>query len=303
MTSSALLSPNANVEIAWMLDESRASATSLLKSLGTKSFSLNDVTFVPPIINGASTWAPLRRAVYDPLGRELRLEWKVGADKARTELRYAGKGLKLSGGTSVLNFSLQGGVAWVEMRNREDGATGLCPIEVPVETLLACDEETYARTPEDLLRMLGSMAGGKQADSSLGRTAKSRGNQKGEKRVFLWSERVRDLAARMRYFEETLLEESHGRVERQWLISLFEQIHKAHDPAGTSDEHEQVWRAWVRLELWLVAKNMAKGLSDPRDRTFWRKRTRRFRRLGITHMSDPVKKQIHAVIRALREDA
>ena len=292
-----------NIEAAWILNERWEDARRLLRAISSKGRSIDEVEFVEPSINPVNAWLPLRHATYNPLQHALKLEWKNPADASRTALRYAGRSFSLDDKTHVHPFHLVDGISWLETRKRGGGATdGCCPIDVPVELLPACKKAEMERTPEDWLRMLGTVSA--EGDDAESRSDISRGKpEQGPGAGFKWSERVRDLAGKMRYLVETLRDESLNSTEKQWLLKLFDHIYDTHDPSAiSSEEHEQVWRAWVRLELWHAAKNLSTVAPSRRDRAGWRERTQRLRRrLRITKLPPAIRSQLRVTIKALEE--
>ena len=302
MTHAALMAPTShgNVESAWIFDERWQDAKRIFRGLGSKARLIDDADFEEPPMSRVAAWMPLRRATYDPLQRELRVEWKEADDARRTIVRYAGHPLSL-GHDGCHNFALVNGIGWLVTRKRDGGAAeGCCPIEVPVELLPACQTDATKRTPEEWLRMLGAV-------SADGIEIGSRDTTKhGEGKLdpsggFEWSERVRDLAARMRYIEGALGDEALNSVEREWLLKLFLHIYDSHDPSAIMGTHEQIWRAWVRLELWRAAENLATTSTTKTDRALWRARAQRLRRrLGVSRLSPAIRSQMRDAVRALR---
>jgi hypothetical protein len=245
-------------------------------------------------------WMPLRRASYDPLAHTIRVEWKEPGDASRTVLRYAGRPLVLDR-SACQNFDLIESVGWLVTRKRGGGAAdGCCPIEVPVELLPACQSGVPQRSPEDWLKLLGSVSSG-PVETGTRDTTKSGDAPLDPTRGFEWSERVRDLSARMRYFEVALTDEASTAVEREWLQKLFRHIYDSHDPKGVGHPHEGVWRVWVRLELWQAAERLATGSSTKTDRALWRANASRMhRRLGVSSLSPVLRSQMRSTIKALR---
>jgi hypothetical protein len=305
MTSAALLvsSVRGNIEAAWILDERWKHVKGLLGMLGSKGRSIDDAEFVEPSLNSINTWMPLRGATYDPIHRILRVEWKDSSDGRRTVLRYADKQLALDSGIFVRPFDLVDGIAWLVTHKRGGGeADGCCPIDIPVELLPACRKNEIERTPEEWLKMLGAVS--EDGDDAEGRkdTAGRKGNHVPAER-FSWSERVRDLAARMRYIEEALCEKTDAltSVEREWLCKLVQQIFAAHEPSAIVG-HEQVWRAWVRLEICHAAENISANAPSPRERANWRSRAKRLKKgIGISKLPPIVQKQGRLARRTLGE--
>ena len=118
---------------------------------------------------------------------------------------------------------------------------------------------------------------------------------------FKWSERVRDLAARMRYLVDALGDETLTSVEREWLLRLFHHIHDSHDPSAFASTHEQVWRVWVRMELWQAAESLTTSSTDRTERARWRERAHRLRRrLGVSRLSPALRSQMRVAVKALR---
>ncbi len=302
MTRAALMAPvsRGNVESGWILDKRWKDVSRLFRSLASKACSIDDVEFVEPALTRVDAWMPLRRASYDPLARTLRVEWRDPSDASRTVLRYAGRPLSLDRG-ACKEFDLIESVGWVVTRKRGGGAAeGCCPIEVSVELLPACQSGVPQRSPEDWLRLLGAVSSG-AVETGTRDTTKHGDSQLDPTRVFEWSERVRDLSTRMRYFEAALTDEALTAVEREWLHKLFRHIYDSHDPKDVGHPHEGVWRVWVRLELWQVAERLATGSSTKTDRALWRDSASRLqRRLGVASLSPVLRSQMRAAIKALR---
>lgn len=105
----------------------------------------------------------------------------------------------------------------------------------------------------------------------------------------------------MRYLESKLGSETLNSVERDWLLKLFLHIYDSHDPSAIANNHEQVWRVWVRLELWQAAENLARTSRTKTDRALWQERARRLRRhLGVTTLSRRIRSQVRVAVKALR---
>jgi hypothetical protein len=183
-----------------------------------------------------------------------------------------------------------------------DGVDGCCPIDVPVELLPACNDVVTERSPEDWLSMLGAVSSEGNYDVPRGDVSKGK-NEHGFGTGFKWSERVRDLAAKMRYVEETLCDENLNSIDKRWLLKLFEQIYHSHDASAIADnDHEQVWRAWVRLELGHVAKKLSNIAPSRSDRAGWRAQSKRLRRgLRIATLPSEIRSQLRVTIEALGE--
>lgn len=118
---------------------------------------------------------------------------------------------------------------------------------------------------------------------------------------FQWSERVRDLSARMRYFETELSEEALGTFEKQWLLKLFHHIFDSHDPKTVANPHEAVWRVWVRVELWQSTERLAIRSPKKREKEDWQRLSARMRRrLGVPSLSPVLRSQMAVMINSLR---
>ena len=286
MTHAALMAPvsHGNIECGWVCDERWQEAKRIFHGLGSKVRSLAEAEFVPPQISCIDAWMPLRMARYDPLRRELQIVWKNTDDVRRTTVRYADRPISM-GHEVCSNFDLFDGIGWLTTHKRGGGVSpGRCPIEVPVELLPACEGTQEERSPEEWLKMLGAL----WTDELLVgcRPIAKRGKSDLQRNGgFQWSERVRDLAARMRYLKNKLTDQTLNSVERSWLLNLFSHIYDSHNPVVTSSTHEQIWRMWVRVELWHAAENIAAVAATKTDRSFWSKRARRLRRnLGISKL-------------------
>ena len=122
-------------------------------------------------------------------------------------------------------------------------------------------------------------------------------------RGFEWSERVRDLSARMRYFEAALGDDALTSVEKEWLVKLLQQIYNSHDPKEAAHLHDGVWRVWVRLELWQAAEHLATSFQSKAGRKIWHQRAARMRRsLCLSSLSPMLRSQMRVAIKALREN-
>jgi hypothetical protein len=123
----------------------------------------------------------------------------------------------------------------------------------------------------------------------------------GPNQGYRWSERVRDLSARLRYLEAELGNESLGASEREWFLKLIHHIRDSHDPGKAENPHEAVWRMWVRVELWQAAERLAAGSTRKKDRDHWESISARMRRrLGLADLSPLIRSQMDAMIGALR---
>jgi len=303
MTHSALLAPvsSSNIEVAWFFEKRWRKVERFLSSLGTRKCSIDDIhQFVPPLIDRKSVWMPLRRATFDPLKRKLQVEWEDAADANRTVLRYAGKTLALVDKVHVQPFQLIDGIGWLETRKRGGGTrAGCCPIEIPVELLPACKNNAVERTPDEWLKMLGAISEDGVGSDNRSDLAKHE-NEKTFGARFEWSDRVRDLAARMRYLEGALIEKTIASVEQQWLHKLFQHIYDAHDLGATSDVKDQIWRSWVRIELWHAARRISHRVPSGQEQAIWRKRAKRLRRrLSIAKLPTEIQSQFLVTIKAL----
>lgn len=302
MTRAALMvgTSSGNVESAWILDERWQDAKPIFRALGSRVWSIDDAEFVEPLIDQVEAWMPLRRAIYDPLQRELRVDWTDAADARKTAVRYAGRTLSL-GRHGCRNFELVDGVGWLVTRKRGGGAAeGFCPIEIPVELLPACQHGAPERSPEDWLRMLGAVSADRLELGTRGTTRHGEG-EVDPGAGFKWSERVRDLAARMRYLEGALRDVTVNSVEREWLLKLFLQIFDSHDPSAVASLHAQIWRVWVRIEMWHVAASLSTKSATRRDRALWRDRMRSLRRrLGLSSLTPALRSQMQTAVKALR---
>ena len=301
MTRSALMAPvrRCNLESAWILDERWKDLSGLFRRLNSKGYALDEVEFIEPTIECKPTWTPLERASYDPLERILRVAWKDQSDAARTVLRYSGRTISVKHGL-CRDFELKNDIGWLVTRRKGGGtAEGCCPIDIPVALLPGCRGGSPKRSPEEWLKMLGTEFSdgselGTRTKSSLG--VKDTGPNKG----YRWSERVRDLSARIRYLEAELGDESLGAFERDWLLKLIHHIRDSHDPGKAENPHEAVWRVWVRVELWQAIERLAAVSRKGRDRDHWEAISGRMRRrLGLADLSPLIRSQMGAMIGAL----
>ena len=301
MTHAALMAGQSkgNIEAAWILDERWKDAEALFRGLGSKARSINEVEFIEPSMNRVPGWMPLKRASYDPLRRILRVEWKKATEAAQTTVLYAGGQVALPGGHSR-GFELTEGIGWLVTRNIAGGySDGLCPIDVPVELVPACIGGAPERTPEEWLRMLGSLS---FDSTATGSGVTKNGGQESPISIgqFKWSERVRSLTAKMRYFECKLADASPNRVEQEWLRRLFFQVYDSHDPLAADNTLDQIWRVWVRLELWHAAARLGSSAKTKQVRTLWQlNATTLRRRLGLSSLPPVVRSQMRAAVKAL----
>ncbi len=301
MTRAALTASasRGNIESAWILDENWSGARRLFRGLASKACTIDDVEFEEPRLTQIDAWMPLRRASYDPLSRTLRIEWKAPAAASRTELRYAGHPVSLDR-DACHGFDLIDGVSWIVTNKRGGGAQGCCPIEVPVELLPACESGVQERSPDDWLKLLGAVSSN-AAGTGAREAIKHGDSQLDPARGFEWSERVRDLTARMRYFDTALTDPALPAVEREWLHNLFGHIYDSHDPQGAEHSPERVWRLWVRLELWQAAERLAIGAATKTNRALWRENASGMRRhFGLSRLPPSLRSQMRATIKALR---
>lgn len=302
MTRAALMArgPRANVETSWILELRAKAARRFLRELGRETCSLADADFTDPKIKPSKTWNPLEKAVYDPVKRTLRLSWRSEQEARATILTYAGKALALTDLGVHRNFGLVDDVAWlVTTKRRGEELPGCCPIEVPVAVLPACRGGTLERSPEDWLRLLGATSS--EAAPRIGK--KGEGSTAGralEADDFEWSERVRDLTARTRFLVDSLSNEDAIATEREWLLKLLQQIYDAHDPAAAAEGQDEVWRSWVRVELWQAAEQLGSIVASRRERQAWRLRASRLKKGIVGPACEPtVRAQLQTLVRAL----
>ncbi|AUT50529.1 hypothetical protein C2L66_00800 [Paraburkholderia caribensis] len=300
MTVSALLEEpgRGNVETAWMFDSPwNAIEHAVLEPLRGRNYSLDEVEFEAPVINRKPLWMPLKHAVYSPFTRKLEIAWRSSECIEKTELRYGNQRLTYDGRV-FQNFSLVDGVACLVTRNREGGfEDGYCPIFVAPDELPACDGAPLECTPEAWLAMMGGLDG----LPGNGVTNRIRRGKQGARPAshFEWSSRVRELASRVRYFEKVMRGPQTLPIERGYLLKLFQQIFDAHAPDSELEALESVWRAWVRLELWQAAENLAKTASGSVSEE-WQRRARSLVRSVTKGLPEALLPQWQAVVRELR---
>ena len=303
MTATALLAERGrgNVETAWMFDSPWSTIEhTLLDPLHRKDYSLQEVEFEAPVVNRKPVWMPLKHAVYSPFTHELTIEWRSNEYIKETELRY-GKRRLMCDSHVFQNFSLADGAACLVARNRDGGyEDGYCPIFIAPDELPACNGAPFERTPEAWLAMMGELDG-------MPGNRVTKGTQRGKQKEqsvtrFEWSSRVRELASRVGYFEKTMLEPTTSPVERAYLLKLLQQIFDAHVPDSELDALESVWRAWVRLELWLAVGNLAKT-APRRKRDEWQRRCRSLGRSVTKGLPEELLPQWQAAVRVLRSEA
>ncbi len=304
MTYAALLMRSGNIESAWIFNERWKNAKQLIRPIGSKKCLIDNAEFIPPEMNLVKTWMPLHLATYDPLRCELKIEWKKKDEALLTDLYYANnpKPLAFSPNNCVRHFHLVEGICWLLTRKRGGGAVdGCCPINVPVEAFPACKDDAKERTPEEWLRMLGVVwTEGKEVNKKSSPSFKKEFPD--PVIGFRWSKRVRDLAARIRYIDDTLRDEKLNMDERQWLTNLFLHIYDTHDPSKSNNIHEQIWRAWVRLELSHAAKKLSTSALTRIDRNSWLKRSKRMQQgMGIATLPSAIQRQFRAARKALED--
>jgi hypothetical protein len=302
MTAAALLTSRdrGNIELAWILDTRWQDTKQLLHALGSKGRPIADAEFIEPSLDHVNTWMPLRGAVYDPLHRRLKLDWKQASDKPCTALRYADCAVSATVEGLVQPFDLVDGIAWLVTHRRGGGsADGFCPIEVPVDLLPACTNLPMERTPEDWLKLLGSISA--EPVDGIGRKHSTNGKGKPiQDTPFPWSERVRDLAAHMRYVTNAFCQDTLNPVEKTLLLKLVEHIYDEHDPHSVPFSDNEAWRAWLRLELWQTAKKLSVEALLKQDRESWRRQARRLRRrIKPGKLSPDLGSQFSIVLKAL----
>lgn len=302
MTAAALLTPitRGNIETAWILDKRWEDVKPFFRAIGAKKSFITDIKFDKPKISVIGSWSPLRRAIYDPLHRTLKLEWKKITYIRNTIVQYAGHNVQVTGETEIKPFDLIDEICWLNTRERGGSKkTGFCPIEIPVEELPACGSEAIERTPEDWLRLLGAMQGeALQKHSGCPRCMGGGGAMSTTE--FVWSTRVRDLASRIRFLQSEFNDDNLNSNEEKWYKKLIEQIFTSHDPTGTENEDEQVWRVWVRLEFWRLALMLSRQGTSPLKRTYWRQSALKLRRtLGFHQLPPVVKRQYKRVLAAI----
>jgi hypothetical protein len=191
-------------------------------------------------------------------------------------------------------------IACLETRNRGGSvSSGFFPIEIPVESMPFCGSDALERTPDDWLKMLGSFTSPVTESKRL-ISGKYKNGDTNADSSFKWSERVRDLASRMRYFIKEYSDAAVGAGVKKTLLKLFNQIYNTHDPASIEGNHEKVWRIWVRLELWQAAAYLAKNAATRNDCTDWRNRGRLLKRnLGVSNLKPEIRTQIRAIVKAM----
>ena len=304
MTAAGLLDRNGNIETAWISDQPWHATQPLLDHLRAEAHPVRDLEFEAPQIVAERVWMPLRSVLYDPMRRVLELQWLHWADAAMTSLHYGGREIRAVDGRSVTNFDLVDGLCWVETRNRSKGwGPGRVPIEIPFDVSPACEGGAPPRTPEDWLRLLGSSGSDVIGDPvRLSRSGDSGHALAAESLAFSYSEKVRDLAARMRFLKRAVVDAAGAEIHQRWLLKLFDSIYDSHTLAGAESVEQRTWRAWVRVELWQAAQEVARQLKRGAFSDEWQARARRLRRMRLRGLPPFVRKQCDVLLRTLRRE-
>lgn len=253
LTESALLKKGAraNVELAREFTVHWKDLDRLLRPLGRRFKPLSDCSFEPPQSITAAGWHVLRSATYHPLRRELELEWRRPEYAQHTLLFYAGEKLAAPAEGNVKRFVIHDGELRIETVSRMNATRrSWCPIVIPIESRLALAglPEQGEPPPEWWLAQLGALPTSRTVRN--GETKSGTGGSPDGKASFPLSQRVRDLADRMRYAIAVITDRDAGRATRvAGHLELLEKIFDVHDPSAASDSAERTWRLWVRLEV------------------------------------------------------
>jgi hypothetical protein len=220
MTSAALLDQAGNVETAWITTLPWDVVRPLLKRIAARTYRVKELKFEAPVMELDKVWMPLRSAVFDPMRHTLSLDWFRPADAAGTLLYYCGARLDIGNPAIIGDFELKDAICWLETRSRRgDRKAGKVPIEIPVDVLPACEGGMPPRTPEDWLRLLGECSAAPGRSPLSGPKVTGTGAAPDHESMgFPSSEKVRDLAARMRYLQRTVLELPGSSTGQSWMV-------------------------------------------------------------------------------------
>ncbi|BAU49570.1 hypothetical protein SVA_3022 [Sulfurifustis variabilis] len=253
LTERALLKKGAraNVELAREFAVRWKEVDGLLRPLGRRFKPLSECAFEPPQSITTAGWHALKSATYHPFRRELELEWRTPEYAQLTWLFYAGKKLAVPAEGNVKGFVIRNADLRLETVSRMNATRrSWCPIVIPIESRLALAElpEQGEPPPEWWLAQLGALPTARAVRN--GETNSGTARSPDGQASFLLSQRVRDLADRMRYAIAVITDSGAGRAARATgHLDLLEKIFDVHDSAAASDPTERTWRLWVRLEV------------------------------------------------------
>ena len=262
MTSAALTKRKGNIETAWSFQQYWESVRSFLGKVAEKAVPLNKLRFKAPRISAKATWNALAEATYDRTTRELRVIWedKKRFPPARTIIRYRGKTLTPLKGDLIKPFVMSDELASLETVDREGRAqSAFCPIVLDDQNApdFCGDDDAEEMSPDEWLETLGAL---RRHNDHRKKPVKTRDGSKTEagsfSNSFDASEKVRGLAAKIRYVEDKLFKEPPA-PGKEWAnrLKLLRDVFAAQrdDPKAG----DRVWRFWVRYEFWRLAQRMS----------------------------------------------
>jgi hypothetical protein len=306
----ALLSPRRNVEVAWIADVKASSLTPFIEMLDAgQGWSLDAVRFEPPTRSSEKVWAVLSNAVLEQSTGRLRLTWLDGHGRDDTDVIYGKRRLSVRPDGCVHDFEMDdvhGGLTTKPARGtRIKGRVipGHCPIEVPLVDQILLGTFDEDSTPEDWLKLLGADPGGGGQRNGGVEKRKQLSDGARKPTAFGASDKVRDLAARLRHTYQRLTVDLWSDADRDATLRVLKGIFDSHKPGerGLSAE-EQVWRAWVRVELVQFLTSAAKEPEVRRAHLAapLRELAREFKKnLEIRGLPSVVQKQLRLLVQGL----
>lgn len=254
----ALLLPRRNIEVAWIADINGSRLDSFLEHLNVgEGRRLSTLRFEPPKRSSEHVWSALSRVVFDPAKRTLFLTWIDAHDRNDTDVFYGKRRLPVDLENQIHAFQLDavhGALSTkpklLEKKVLPQVVPGYCPIEVPLAEQMLIGTFDPAMTAEDWLSLLGS-----DPNNELARNGPLRADGSSQRSLrntdtFVPSERVRDLASRLRYALMRLRLPFWSDAERDTTLRILEGIFESHEPNAPNLAVEQrIWRGWVRAEL------------------------------------------------------
>ncbi len=278
----ALLLAGRNVETAWIADVKASALAAFLDGLDVgESRPLEGLRFEPPRHQSETVWSALSCAVLDPVTRTLSLTWVDGMGRQNTDVFYGRRRLEVRADNYVHAFVLDAAHGAVTTRPKKGVRVsaapkgrivpGYCPVDMALAERILLGAVAAEMSPEDWLALLGADPGrgvglcGEASSQQAARTARTRTG------AFAPSERVRDLAGRLRHTLERFRLEPWSAAEHEASFRVLRGIFASHDPAsGDLATGDRIWRAWVRAEIVRFAAHAAKdrevrgqGLSGP----------------------------------------
>jgi hypothetical protein len=254
----ALLTSVRNVETAWIVDVQESKLETFLDTLEAGAGRpFEALRFQPPESVREVAWAALDHAIFDPLTKTLSLTWSDGHSSEDTHVFCGARRLVVASGDRVKPFAYDSVHGHVTTRPKAGARTtgdgkrivpGHCPIEVSLEDRIFLGADAEDMTPTDWLALLGCDPG-RTGEGPPGPSGKNGKGVDAKKMAFGISDRVRDLAARLRYVLGHLRVEPWSSMDRDATYKILRGVFESHDPREASVDEEQVWRAWVRAEV------------------------------------------------------